>query len=174
MTTPQITRRGLLTAAVLVAAVPGTAAAAPAKPAPAAAKAAPAAPSHHPRSTGVRTDVTGSEGNASVTVSVMPVQDVTAIDYTITNVGVIADTFTVWTTDLDNGRQSRKLYFNLDAGDSDSAEVYGRLNHSFQVNVCQSDGTCFTVGPVGPAAQIGGPARGLTARPGQVAPTPQR
>ena len=167
MTTPQITRRGLLAAAVVVAAVPGTAAAAATpRPKPAAGRGTRAA---------VRDDVTvtGSQGNASVTVSVRTVQDVTAIDYTITNVGVIADTFTVWTTDLDDGRQSRKLYYNLAAGDSDAAEVYGRLNHSFQVNVCQSDGTCFTVGPIGPVAQISGPARGLKAGPNQVGPEPQ-
>jgi hypothetical protein len=161
MTAPQITRRTFLAATtVAVAARPATATAA-ATPAP-----------RHPTRSAARQDITTQQGNASITVYLVPVQDVTAINYTITNIGVLPDTFTVSTTDLDNGRQSRELTFDLDPGESSSAEVFGSLNHSFQLNVCQSDGTCFTVGPVGPAAQSGGPARGLTARPKQSGPTP--
>jgi hypothetical protein len=164
MTKPQITRRRLLTAGAataLVAAVPAAASAA-GRPAPAKRRTRAA----------IRPELTGQQGNASVTVTVTPVQDGTAIDYTITNVGMTADTFTVSTTDLNNGRVSRKLTYQLDPGDSDSAEVYGALNHTFQINVCQSDGTCFVVGPVGPSAQAAGPARGIQAGPVRPGPTP--
>lgn len=99
----------------------------------------------------IRHDVVGQGGNASITVSLSPDQDVTVIRYTITDVGSVPDVFTVWYSDLDNGRQSRRLVYPLDPGGSASAEVYGRSNHSFLVNVCQSDGTCFTVGPLGPS-----------------------
>lgn len=147
----KITRRTFLTVATLaMAAVP------------AAATAAGPQPHVQPR---VRHDVQDQEGNASVTVTLSPDQDVTVIRYTITNVGSAPDTFTVWYSDLDNGRQSRKLVYPLNPGESASAEVYGHPDHTFLVNVCQSDGTCFTVGPVGP-----GPAAiplGLQALPSQ-------
>lgn len=108
-------------------------------------------------------DVQVQQGNASITVTVLPVQDVTAIHYTITSVGSVSDTFTIWYSDLNNGRESRKLSYPLNPGESASAEVYGRVNHNFLVNVCQSDGTCFTVGPVGPGPQV--VARGVRVRP---------
>ena len=164
MTPPPFTRRAFLAATAVVLAAPGCATADD-KPAP---------HEHQPRasSTSAPPTITGRQGNASITVSVTPVQDVTAIDYTLTNVGDTADTFTVWTTDLDDGRESRKLFYPLAAGGSVSAEVYGRLKHSFQVNVCQSDGSCFSFGPVGPASQVASPARGLTARPNQQGPKP--
>jgi hypothetical protein len=166
MSTPRISRRAFLAAtAVAVAARPAAAGAA-ATPAP-----------HHPvrpARPAARPDLTAQQGNASVTASVTPVQDVAAIDYTITNVGVLPDTFTVSVTDLNNGRESKQRSYELDPGESASDEVYGRLKHSFQLNVCQqSDGTCFTVGPVGPAGQVAGPARGLTARPNQAGPKPK-
>ena len=144
MNLSEITRRTFLattaaTTAVALASGPATAAAAgPRRPA-------------RPR---IRQDVQDQQGNAGITVSVTLTQDVTVIDYTITDVGSIPDTFTVWYTDLNNGRQSRKLHYPLDPGQSASAEVYGSLNHSFLVNVCQSDGTCFSVGPVGPGPTV--------------------
>jgi len=148
----EITRRTLLTAAT-IALVAGTGTAAAASRTPRAA------------STGLR-DVQTQQGNASVAVSVSSGRDVTLIRYTITNVGSSPDTFTVWHTDQNNGRQSRKLAYTIGAGQSRTGEVYGRINHSFVVNVCQSNGTCFAVGPVGPIASLGfGPARGMNARP---------
>lgn len=146
----KITRRTFLAVAtVAMAAAPAAAAAGP-------------WPSAQSR---IRHDVQDQGGNASITVSLSPDQDVTVIRYTITDVGSVPDTFTVWYSDIDNGRQSRKLVYPLDPGESASAEVYGHPNHTFLVNVCQSDGLCFTVGPVGP-----GPAAiplGLQARPAQ-------
>ena len=160
MTTQQITRRAFLAATAIVAvAVPATTAAA-----------ATPSPKHSTRAA-VREAITTTQGNASVTVSASVVQDVTAINYTITDISPLPDTFTVSVTDLNNGRQSRKIAYALGSGDSASAIVYGALNHTFQVNVCQSDGTCFTVGPIG-ATQTGGPAQGITAGPNHVGPTP--
>ena len=160
---PQISRRSLLTAAA-VAVV--------ARPAAAAAAASPHPEPHAQSRSAIRQDVQGQQGNAHITVSLTPEQDVTAIRYTISNVGTAPDTFTVWYTDLNNSRQSRKLSYSLAPSGLASATVYGSLNHIFLINVCQSDGMCFTVGPVGPAAQIGGPARGLTARPNQLVAGP--
>jgi hypothetical protein len=168
MTKPQFTRRSFLAvgaATAVVVAAPACAAAS-SKPTPN------TSTRHTTRSATPTNDVTVTQGNASITVSLRAVQDVTAIDYTITNVGPIGDEFTVSTTDLNDGRQSRKLNYSLEPGDSDSAEVYGRLQHSFQVNVCQSDGTCFTVGPIGPASQTPSAARGITAGPAEPGPTP--
>jgi hypothetical protein len=140
MNLPEITRRTFL-ATTTVALASGSTAAAAAGPRPPA----------RPR---IRQDVQDQQGNAGITISVTPAQDVTEIDYTITDVGSVPDTFTVWYTDLKNGRQSRKLSYPLNPGESASAEVYGSLNHSFLVNVCQSDGTCFSVGPVGPGPEV--------------------
>lgn len=159
---PQISRRNFLAvAAVAVAARPAAAAAA-ASPRP-------------KRRAALRQDVQvvqGEQGNAYITVTLAPEQDVAAIRYMIANVGSVPETFTVWYSDQNNGRQSRKLTYSLDPSGIASATVYGSLNHTFLINVCQSDGMCFTVGPVGPAAQIAGPARGLTARPKQSAAGP--
>ena len=150
---PEITRRGFLTAATLaLASASGTAAVAAAAPKPRAA-------SPGPR------DTHAQQGNASITVDVSSGRDVTLIRYSLTNVGTGPDPFTVWHTDQNNGRASRKLLYSLGPYASASAEVYGRINHSFVVNVCQSDGACFTVGPVGPVPSAGiGPARGMSAR----------
>jgi len=154
---PHLSRRTLLTAATL-ALTPGSATAT------AAAGRKPRAAPPRPR------DTQGQQGNASITVFLSQAQDVTAIHYTITDIGSTPDTFTIWYTDLRNGRQSRKLTYPLDPGESASAEVYGSVNHTFLVNVCQSDGTCFAVGPVGPVPSIGNaPARGLNLSPRRAA-----
>jgi hypothetical protein len=165
MTIPQISRRSLLAAAaVAVVARPAAAAAATSpRPKPRA---------HAVQSAAVRQDVQGQQGNAYITVSLTPEQDVAAIRYMIANVGTVPDTFTVWYTDMNNGRQSRKLTYTLGPSEFANATVYGSLNHIFLINVCQSDGTCFTVGPIGPAAQIAGPAHGLTAGPKQMTAGP--
>lgn len=160
---PQISRRSLLAAAA-VAVV--------ARPAAAAAATSPRPKPHAQSRSALRQDVQSQQGNAYITVSLTPEQDVAAIRYMIANVGTAQDTFTVWYTDVDNGRQSRKLSYTLGPGESANATVYGSLNHIFLINVCQSDGLCFTVGPIGPAGQIAGPARGLTARPNQSAAGP--
>jgi hypothetical protein len=154
----QITRRTLLTAATSAATAAATATIAltPGMTAAATAGPRPHAATPGPRDTEVR------QGNASITIFLNEAQDVAAIHYTITNVGSGPDTFRVWYTDFDNGRQSRKLTYSLGPGDSARAEVYGSVNHTFLVNVCQTDGTCFTVGPIGPVPSGGAaPARGL-------------
>jgi hypothetical protein len=160
-TTQSITRRIFLSAAVaaaMTAALPAADAGA-ATASPATAGPGPRALSPAPR------EAKGQQGNASITTSVGPEPDVTSILYTIANVGSAADTFTVWYSDQNTGRQSRKLVYALEPGEYKSGEVYGRVNHSFLMNVCQSDGTCFTVGPIGPAVQSGErTARGLPAR----------
>ena len=150
----QITRRTLLATAP-VALAPGPAAAFLADPKSRAA-------SLDPR------DTEGRQGNASITLFVNQAQDVAAIHYTITNVGSAPDTFTVWYTDLNNGRQSRKLVYPLDSAQSASAEVYGTVTHTFVVNVCQSDGACFAVGPVGLVPSAGNVlTRGVKVSPEQ-------
>jgi hypothetical protein len=163
MTMPQISRRSLLAAAAIAVV---------ARPAAAAAATSPRPKPHAKARAAGRQDVQSRQGNADITVSLTPEQDVAAIRYMIANVGAVPDTFTVWYTDLNNGRQSRKLSYTLGPGELANATVYGSLNHSFLINVCQSDGMCFAVGPVGPAAQIAGPAHGLTAGPKQMTAGP--
>lgn len=133
---PTITRRAFLATSTAVLAS-GSATAA-------------AAGRSEPAISRTRQDVQAQQGNASITVTLTPVQDVTMISYTITDIGSVPDTFTVWYSDLDNGRESRHLAYPLNPGESASANVYGHLDHTFLVNVCQSDGTCFSVGPLGP------------------------
>ena len=147
---PKITRRAFLATAT-AALASGSATA--------------AADTGAPASSRVRPADQAQQGNASVTVALTPVQDVTMISYTITDIGSVPDTFTIWYSDLDNGRQSRHLSDPLNPGESASANVYGHLDHTFLLNVCQSDGSCFSVGPLGP-----GPAAvplGIRARPQQ-------
>ncbi len=151
---PTITRRALLVGATAaLASGSATAAAAAGRSAPTLSR--------------IRQDVVAQQGNASITVSLNPVQDVMMISYTITNIGTAPDVFTVWYSDVDNGRQSRQLSYPLNPGESASAQVYGHLNHSFLVNVCQSDGTCFSVGPISPGPGPAAIPLGIRVRPPQ-------
>lgn len=82
-------------------------------------------------------------------VFVRPVQDLLAIRFTITNSSPAVDSFTVSYIDNRTSRQSRLHSLSLAPGERQIVELYGGLDRSFNVKVCQgSAGNCATVGPV--------------------------
>ena len=97
----------------------------------------------------VSLSASGQQGTAKASVSVSRLSDVLAIRYTITNIGHAADSYTVSYTDGATGRNSRDTLVSLDAQQTQNAVLYGSLDHSFTLNVGLSDGTQFTLGPVG-------------------------
>jgi hypothetical protein len=139
-----LSRRGFLVAAAVCAVSVGTAAA------PALADCAPATDPVSPMS------ATGQQGTASVSVELTLLQDVTAIQYTLTNISDAPDIYTVTYNDQVTGRDSRESVIQLPAGGVQSTVVYGSLNHKFTFNVGLSDGTTLTLGPLGtlPACRL--------------------
>ncbi len=135
---PKISRRGLLTAAVGAALVgtsePGASAAL--APAPGGASPQPASSS-------------ASLGKLSASVDMVPLQDVVAINYAITNAGARAETCAVSYIDEVTGLASRGNVVHLSSGGTHTGVLYGSLNRDFTLNVSLSDGTSLRLGPVG-------------------------
>lgn len=103
----------------------------------------------------VSLSASGQQGTAKASVSVSRLSDVLAIRYSVTNIGRAADSYTVSYTDGSTGRNSRDTLIQLDAQQTQNAVLYGSLDHSFTLNVGLSDGTQFTLGPVGKLAVAG-------------------
>jgi hypothetical protein len=68
---------------------------------------------------------------------------------TFVNTGSDAATVTASYTDLYTYRQSRLHTVEVPAGETQTLELYGSLTHQFMIEVCQTDGTCIELGPVG-------------------------
>ena len=168
---PPISRRGFLVAAAACAVTMTTAAA------PASAACTPSVDPTSPLS------ATGQQGAASATVTVVRLQDVTALHYIVTNVGTAAGTFTVLYTDQTTMLTSAVVTVALDPGATRTGVLYGSLNHKFTLSVGLPDGTTLTIGPVGtlPSCRqtkrkrptpIYKPGRGMAHTPPPPAPTP--
>lgn len=156
MTSPQISRRTLLAAgAAVVLTASNTMNAA----------AAVTGGRRQSAATPNNLQASAKQGSASVSVEVGSVPDMAQLRYTITNVGSGTDTFTLSFTDQKTGKESKKHSHRLGKGQQARLEQYGPLTHSFMVNVTQSDGSSFNLGPLGPAAQSPGPAVGITVPP---------
>lgn len=138
---PHISRRGFLAAAAgaAVTSTLGPVACASAAPA-SAASAQPSPPA-----------TSGKQGTATASVTLTQAQDVTAINYTITNVSAHPDTYKVSYVDEVNGRSSRETVIHVPAGGTQTGVLYGSLNHNFTVIVGLSDGTSLRLGPLGKA-----------------------
>jgi len=144
---PKISRRGFLTAAVGAAVI-----VTPDCGADAAVNRGPGTTSPQPQPSAA----SGKQGTVSASVSVLPQEDVVAIEYTITNVGSHPDNYTVSYVDEVSGRRSRKEVLHLSPGETRTGVLYGGLNHDFTLRVDLSDGTELSVGPVGerPSARV--------------------
>jgi len=140
---PKISRRGFLTivvgAAVIVTPDCG---------ADAAVNPGPGTTSPQPRPSAA----SGKQGTVSASVSVLPQQDVVAIEYTVTNVGSRPDNYSVSYVDEVNGRRSRAEVLHLSPGQTRTGVLYGGVNHYFTLRVGLSDGTELRLGPVGERA----------------------
>ncbi len=134
---PKISRRGFLTAAA------GAALAGASEPG-ASAALAPA-----PGSAPSKPTSNASLGKLSASVDVVPLQDVVAINYAITNAAARAETCTVSYIDEVTGQASHGSVVHLSSGGTQTGVLYGNLNRDFTLNVDLSDGTSLRLGPVG-------------------------
>jgi hypothetical protein len=141
----ELSRRTLLIATTTLTLVPPGRAAATPGPAPA------GVGSHSPLAAGSPLSLSsGNLGNLQVSVYARATQDVLAMLLTFVNTGGDAATVTASYTDLFTGRQSRLHTVEVPAGATQTLELYGALTHEFVIDVCQTDGTCIELGPVGP------------------------
>lgn len=168
---PPISRRGFLVAAAACAVTLTTAAA------PASAACTPATDAVSPGA------ASGSQGAASATVTVSRLQDVTALHYSVTNIGLTPGTFSVSAVDQVTTLPSAVVTLQLPAGGTQTGVLYGSLNHKFTLDVGLPDGTTLTLGPVGalPSCRltkrkrptpIYKPGRGMSHTPPPPAPAP--
>jgi hypothetical protein len=159
---PAVTRRTFLVAATGVLAVkPALAGAAGPTPAPTPAP----SPTSTPAPTPVPNHAHARQGSIDIDVRMEFEQDVARIAYTVTNVGTVKDTYTVWHVDQFNQRASKQRTLHLAPGATKSIELHGHILHAFVVHACSSDGTCLSLGPV---ALVPFPKT----RPPQPTPTP--
>ncbi|MFD7293006.1 hypothetical protein ACFV9W_06925 [Streptomyces sp. NPDC059897] len=88
-------------------------------------------------------------GATQVCVTVREVQDVSALQYVITNGGTQEETYTVWYTDLTGGPESGKVKETVAAGGAVVGYFYGAIQHCFTLHACDESGTeCVALGPV--------------------------
>ncbi|MEV6103437.1 hypothetical protein AB0M28_01825 [Streptomyces sp. NPDC051940] len=91
----------------------------------------------------------GDLGSTGVCVTARAVQDVTGLQYVITNNGDRTMTYTAWYVDQTGGPESGRVTHTVNAGENFVGYFYGALEHCFTLHVCQDDGAaCLTLGPV--------------------------
>jgi len=91
----------------------------------------------------------GDLGSTGVCVTAREVQDVTGLQYIITNGGDQPVTYTVWYVDVTGGPESGRVTETVEAGKNAVGYFYGALQHCFTLHVCQEGGAaCITLGPV--------------------------
>ncbi|MFI8785280.1 hypothetical protein [Streptomyces sp. NPDC055105] len=91
----------------------------------------------------------GMLGSAEVCVTAREVQDVTGLQYVITNSGTQPMTYTLWYEDTTGGPESGKVTETVKAGEVATGYFYGAVQHCFTLHACEEAGTaCITLGPV--------------------------
>ena len=95
------------------------------------------------------TSICGNLGSTEVCVSAREVQDVTGLQYVMTNGGTEPMTYTVWYVDTTGGPESGKVTETVNAGETVTGYFYGAIQHCFTLNVCEEAETaCIALGPV--------------------------
>ncbi|MFG2500764.1 hypothetical protein ACGFSB_21420 [Streptomyces sp. NPDC048441] len=95
------------------------------------------------------TGTCGKLGSTEVCVTAREVQDVTGLQYVITNGGAQPMTYTVWYVDTTGGPESGRVTETVQAGETATGYLYGAVHHCFTLHVCEEAGTaCITLGPV--------------------------
>ncbi|WP_329569330.1 hypothetical protein [Streptomyces sp. NBC_01361] len=95
------------------------------------------------------TSTCGNLGSTRVCVTAREVQDVTGLQYVITNGGARPMAYTVWYVDTTGGPESGRVTETVKAGETATGYFYGAIQHCFTLHVCEEAGTaCITLGPV--------------------------
>ncbi|MDI3403980.1 hypothetical protein [Streptomyces cavernicola] len=88
-------------------------------------------------------------GSTQVCVHAREVQDVTGLQYVITNNGSQTMTYRVWYVDVTGGPESGKVTVTVEAGETFVGYFYGTLQHYFTLHMCDETETeCVVLGPV--------------------------
>lgn len=91
----------------------------------------------------------GELGSTQACVTARQVQDVSGIQYEITNGGGEPATYTVQYVDVNGGPESGPRTVSADPGETVIGYFYGDLGHCFTLHVCPAEGNeCLTLGPV--------------------------
>ncbi|MEU8893784.1 hypothetical protein [Streptomyces sp. NPDC048442] len=95
------------------------------------------------------TSTCGMLGSTGVCVTAREVQDVTGLQYVITNGGSQPMTYTLWYVDTTGGPESGRVTETVQAGQTVTGYFYGAVQHCFTLYVCEEAGdACITLGPV--------------------------
>jgi hypothetical protein len=102
------------------------------------------------------TGTCGMLGSTEVCVTAREVQDVTGLQYVITNGGSQPMIYTLWYVDTTGGPESGSVTETVEAGEAVTGYFYGAVQHCFTLYVCEEAGNaCISLGPVcgeGPSA----------------------
>ncbi|WP_328630872.1 hypothetical protein [Streptomyces sp. NBC_00356] len=91
----------------------------------------------------------GELGTTQVCVTAREVQDVTGLQYVITNAGEQEMTYTVWYVDVTGGPESGKVKETVEAGGTVVGYFYGAVQHWFTLHLCdEAETECVVLGPV--------------------------
>ncbi|MGP3775932.1 hypothetical protein ACTWJ8_34420 [Streptomyces sp. SDT5-1] len=91
----------------------------------------------------------GELGSTQVCVTAREVQDVTGLQYVITNNGAQEMTYSVWYVDTTGGPESGKVKETVPAGETVVGYFYGAVQHCFTLHMCDTAETeCVVLGPV--------------------------
>ncbi|MFB7757060.1 hypothetical protein ACFC18_46955 [Streptomyces sp. NPDC056121] len=88
-------------------------------------------------------------GSTRVCVTAREVQDVTGLQYVITNSGAQPMSYTVWYVDVTGGPESGKVTETVEAGKTVVGYFYGVIQHCFTLHMChEAESECVVLGPV--------------------------
>ncbi|OAH10099.1 hypothetical protein [Streptomyces jeddahensis] len=94
----------------------------------------------------------GELGSMQACVTARQVQDVSGIQYDISNGGNEPASYTVWYVDVNGGPESGRHTVSVDSGESAVGYFYGDLGHCFTLHVCSAaegeEEQCLVLGPV--------------------------
>ncbi|MFF3490578.1 hypothetical protein ACFYWS_04450 [Streptomyces sp. NPDC002795] len=91
----------------------------------------------------------GELGTTQVCVTAREMQDVTSLQYVITNGGAQEMTYTAWYVDATGGPESGKVKETVEAGGTVVGYFYGAVQHCFTLHLCDAAETeCVVLGPV--------------------------
>ncbi|WP_432180417.1 hypothetical protein [Streptomyces sp. NBC_00063] len=95
------------------------------------------------------TSVCKALGSTRVCVTAREIQDVTGLQYVITNGGARPMTYTVWYVDVTGGPESGKVKETVEAGETVVGYFYGAIQHCFTLHMCdEAETQCVVLGPV--------------------------
>ena len=105
-----------------------------------------------PTGTGpTNTEGSGALGTVTAAVTLSTLTDNAMISYTIQNVSLHADSYTIWYVDQVTNDSCRGVTFPAQPGQTLTGVLYASLDHDIVFYVDQSDHTTLAIGPLGAA-----------------------